>query len=380
MINTLKMQWQRLRLLAAFVLLLSTASLERAARLCSWIRENGGHIHEHCAVDKASYGYGLYAEETISPGSLLCAVPSRVCISAPADSSALDSIAIGLCQEVLRSDAGFFAPFVDILPKDTSYIPACYDDDRLQSSLAGTSLSLDARAMRREWDRAFDARPVPGVSRAAYTWARSTLQGRAYRVDKDVCFIPFITFANHDDAMAGVGSSSSYLYPTRSNGVSHPKDFILLQADRRYTKGQQILTSYGSLSFQQKLLSFGYLDRASTYSITTVDMPGSASGEQIEIRTPIAWGRVTRSKGLDLRKELSGATRIMAEAGHCSRQQAAADIERFLRKRLLELKSGAPRGFDVDDCTDYSADDNDDETIRKVEIKSIVAILKEVNG
>ena len=335
-----------------------------------------GVVHEHCSVDRASYGYGLYAGDTINPGSTLCAIPSKVCISAPSDSSsALDSIARSLCDEVARGEAGFFAPFIDILPKDTSYIPACYDGDRLQTSLAGTALSLDALKMRGDWNRDFDARRDDGTSREMYMWARATLQGRAYRVGEVISFIPFVTFANHDDAMVG----SSYLYPAFSNGVSYPKDFIVLQADRRYVRGQKILTSYGSLSFQQKLLSFGYTDRASSFGITAIDIPRSASGEQVEIRTSIEWDLVTpRGKSIDVKKEVSRAIRIMSAACTCSKEQSIATIKAFLSMRIGDLKRGVDADYLAPEC--HLADDADDDTVRKVEINSIFAIIREMES
>lgn len=70
---------------------------------------------------------------------------------------------------------------------------------------------------------------------------------------------------------------------------------VVLHTDyQRYKAGEVICISYGELSFQQKLLSFGWVDRsvdsALSFSIVPLTIPNSA-GRQLEIKCRIVSNR-----------------------------------------------------------------------------------------
>lgn len=70
---------------------------------------------------------------------------------------------------------------------------------------------------------------------------------------------------------------------------------VVLHTDyQRYKPGETICISYGELSFQQKLLSFGWVDRsidsATTFSIVPLTIPNSG-GRQLEIKCRIVSNR-----------------------------------------------------------------------------------------
>lgn len=71
---------------------------------------------------------------------------------------------------------------------------------------------------------------------------------------------------------------------------------VVLHTDyQRYKPGEMICISYGELSFQQKLLSFGWVDRsvdsATSFSIVPLTIPNSG-GRQMEIKC-----RIVSNKG-----------------------------------------------------------------------------------
>jgi len=62
---------------------------------------------------------------------------------------------------------------------------------------------------------------------------------------------------------------------------------VLLQSDtQRYKAGEAVCISYGELSFQQKLLSFGWVDRSldisTSFCITPLTLT-TAAGERVEV-------------------------------------------------------------------------------------------------
>ena len=70
---------------------------------------------------------------------------------------------------------------------------------------------------------------------------------------------------------------------SRGNGITNPTTTFVMRTEDKYKVGESICISYGELSFQQKLLSFGWLDRRSLTSkvdesyfcITPLTVPGT---------------------------------------------------------------------------------------------------------
>lgn len=384
------------------------SSYENALK--KWIVNNGGFIHKNCGVDYLSYGYGLVAKENIEAGDALCCIPSKLCfMSSSTRSNSLHDISEIILAEKKVCDS-FFKPFLDMLPENVS-LPACYTDERLLDELSGTGIALDALLMRNKWRDDFKLTTDKSISEAQYIWSRATIQGRTYAIGKVVAFIPFIQLANHDDVLYTTTSSRNPLFPCFSNGISFPVDNIILRSESKYIKNQPIVTSYGDLSFQQKLLSFGFVDRniLNGFSITAVDIPDISSrsmsensaNKQIEIKTfhkPFVSSRSSRED--PIKKEMSAAIRKVADICHCNREEASDTIRLFLYERLRSLRYDTTRSsammpsysdisgslkstskrkieMSLSDCEVFEGDE-DCIVVRKVEINAVNAILREL--
>ena len=127
--------------------------------------------------------------------------------------------------------------------------------------------------------------------------------------------LPYITLANHDDV---AGSSTSM-----GNGVSHPATSFVFRCDFKTYPGQQVYLSYGKISFQQKLLSFGWLDRAEQagwFAITVLPLHPSGATGSIELKTDADLHRdvpakVRAAAEERLRKEVLTAVRAFQDRG-----------------------------------------------------------------
>ncbi|KAJ1417024.1 hypothetical protein B484DRAFT_400977 [Ochromonadaceae sp. CCMP2298] len=215
-------------------------------------------------------------------------------------------------------DPSHFQPFVDVLPADVSFLPCMWGEPNL-ALIEGTSLGGDATMMMRSWLASYEECVRPGdeervamevgaragaggagsvtevvdkvadvdTLRQQWLWARASIQCRAYafrvpapedkqkarnkrllnqpgveQVDSQelsqagltllTLFFPFIGFANHDDF--------KYCFLGPGNGIDYPQSSLVLRSQHRYLPGEPVCISYGDMSFQQKALSFGWID------------------------------------------------------------------------------------------------------------------------
>ena len=92
--------------------------------------------------------YSLRAKGEIKPNEALCKIPEGLCfISKTEDilsgcdkensiqSNLLVEIATKVCLERNKRTQSFFAPFLDVLPEDVSYIPALWPTSKVKSLL-----------------------------------------------------------------------------------------------------------------------------------------------------------------------------------------------------------------------------------------------------
>jgi len=137
------------------------------------------------------------------------------------------------------------------------------DDESLFNISSGTTKQLPRSLL--------EMTAAERLLKSQWLWARATLQCRAYsfRLSSDsrsqlqaegldyqhgdlVAFIPFIGFANHDD--------SKCCKVSLGNGMSAPVSSFVLHTTDVYHAGEPVCISYGDLSFNQKVLSFGWID------------------------------------------------------------------------------------------------------------------------
>ena len=190
------------------------------------------------------------------------------------------------------------------------------DEKIFDSDLKGTQMENDIKIMHKNWCRNAEKyvsqlnKNIDGdinddidfkyVSESEWIWARATLQARGFSFRKEkslinlnyhndsvdvannnildqenfitnikmregekeeeeedkvdvVSFIPFTTLSNHDDYIGGK--------TTMGDGVVHPHTSYTFQTNKKVEKNNQVFNYYGELSFQQKFLSFGWVDR-----------------------------------------------------------------------------------------------------------------------
>ena len=231
-------------------------------------------------------------------------VPKALCFESIGGSNEdkLNQIAVALCTEKAKGDDSLYRPFVDTLPDDVSYIPALWSELRL-NRIKGTNIYSDCIKMRRSWENTFhtldnDKNHNNNIGIDDYLWGRATLQGRILSFETSKSFnkvknsdnviyslTPFISLPNHSD--------DSELYPSLSFGNTE----YLLRADRNIFANNDLFITYGTMSFQQRILCFGWIDRevsSSKYSISTVAVPKAVEStdtsdndvfEEIEIKT-----------------------------------------------------------------------------------------------
>lgn len=170
-----------------------------------------------------------------------------------------------------------------------------------EMDICGTQAENDLRDMQTKWRSdatTFISKSIETeecsyakeVTVSDWIWARATLQARGFsfyrRDDKDVSdsgeghsivsFIPFITLSNHDDTLGGVTTMGKGPYP--------PSSYTFRTSSQKVDAGCQLFNYYGAISFQQKMLSFGWVDRCPAASpegfcITALSISNSSSPE-----------------------------------------------------------------------------------------------------
>jgi hypothetical protein len=191
------------------------------------------------------------------------------------------------------------------------------------------------------------------------------------------------------------------------NGVSYPSTSFLLRTEVKTIPGQQVYNSYGQLSFQQKLLSFGWIDRAQSqdaFCLTVLNLPsyGGSSAincdtttpprpKQIEIKTAMSLDGMTRV-GITGESPIAGPASKLAEKGaniavraymdhmQCGKGDAISWLQAALADRVgdllkgkyeSELEIGSPAATRLARVVEES----DALFIRRVEVESALRLL-----
>mmetsp|Transcript_234 Transcript_234/g.289 ORF Transcript_234/g.289 Transcript_234/m.289 type:complete len:475 (+) Transcript_234:398-1822(+) len=285
----------------------STLSLKKASVLRKWLIDGNAYIHPLVEVDIIpGLGYGLITSGSIPPSTKLCVIPEEFCFHATGSNS-LEKMTTQLAIEKKKGKESFYYPFIDTLPEDVSFVPALWGDEKIQDmGMKGTQIEKDSKSMYLRWhDQAshwIDANtPEDGISVSDWLWARATLQCRAFSFNKGiqdenkeklitgeiVAFIPFLQIANHDDnyEKSCVTSFSSDIKVSDDIPAPNLSFSLRTSSNIKHEKSQQIYNHYGELSFQQKILSFGWVDRGPGYCITAISIPSKGISDTAEIET-----------------------------------------------------------------------------------------------
>lgn len=338
-----------LLLIIANVASLCTAvSLSKAQALRNWLVREGAMINDKVTVTAGEYGYSLFAEEAVPPYEIMCSIPPNICFTST-EADPLTDLSKKLTKEMHLRENSYYWPFLDTLPEDVSYIPALWNPERLEL-IKGTSIYDDATRMKAEWEQSYEANGIQ-EPKDTWMWSRATLQGRcfSFRFTKSyselkgtaAAFVPFISLGNHHD--------EAHAFPEVGDGQKQPEDNVFLRSDLWQYKGQEIFLTYGTLSFQQKLIGYGWVDTKCEHCITPIDVPNS-NGRQVEIKSK----RKVEDKGTTWMKRsnnmfMSSAVSAFSEAGGMSKDDAIDSIRRQVEQRYNGLAKRAPSGDETCD-------------------------------
>jgi hypothetical protein len=248
----------------------------------------------------------------------------------------MEDITKQLAEELKKGVESAYHPFLCTLPSDVTFIPAMWSDAKiLEMDIKGTQTESDLRNMRHKWDvdaqKYYSESKGEGVSVAEWVWARATLQARGFSFRSKgkregqgqgegegdveqiikaeeggedavtVSFIPFITLSNHDDALGGV--------TTMGSDAKGPTFTFRTGAFKTDSK-EQIFNYYGAISFQQKILSFGWVDHCPAdspegFCITALDIPLGTEGPGSEgsisiISAALCDSKVTENQSMEV--------------------------------------------------------------------------------
>jgi hypothetical protein len=366
-------------------------------------------------------------------------VPESMCFHSSSPRAVVD-VTTELATEKRKGKSSRFSPFIETLPLDVSSIPALWTEEKLVE-ISGSQVEKDARAMRSEWLRdateEVTSHPDAGFTVEDWLWARATVQCRAISFQKAnpekdsaknadpltvVAFLPYITIANHHDVLGcatGMG-----------NGVTQPDSSFVFFSESKHYPGQQIYNSYGSISFQQKALSFGWIDRSTevgSFCITVLDLPddqqsiaskgiGSSSSrtsKQIELKTNIIGSQEGRSSSTWTarqraaveeassltKREIRRALRSFQESGQMSKLEAHTSLQEALRDRRAGLVRGLLSSGAISDSPSAAAipvqpqssgsgrcdsdepslsAESDSDCIRRVEMDAVESLLRQL--
>lgn len=364
----------------------------------NWLTEGGAYINPKVSIDYGDFGYLLSCNTPIAAHETLCVIPEKLCLIGQGREG-LDDLACQLALEKQTIEYSSYQPFVAMLPDDTTFIPCLWGEEKVQT-ISGTSVGADCAEMNKIWTQAAERKVEQNewMSVDEWMWARGSLQCRAYNfrakftnnenaIDEDhrefgvdslskIAFFPFIGLANHN--------SQKHCDVSLGNGITNPEDSFVLRTEDRYKPGEEICISYGELSFQQKLLSFGWLDRRDPsaksddtyFSITPLTIPDTG-GLQIELKTSIdvseletgssntdsagnaKWRKMERTS-FTLSREVKEAMQKLSSISNYSEDEAVALLYSLLQEREEELLAGST----------YSSGSPDAEFIRAVELQA----------
>jgi hypothetical protein len=360
-----------------------------------YLERGGGLMSPKLEVfDFPGMGLGFRAVELIRPSETLFVVPHSLCFVsqiAGSNQEAETDVALQLALARKLGKDSDHTPFIDTLPVSSEHIPALFGPEKL-SALEGTAAAEDAVAMCNEWlETIKKLRNLPSsensddlawvianeISDKEWLWARASVQCRAFEfavkpedtessrapskhrrkanankniqpMRRLVALIPPVSMANHNDKV--------FCSVKRGNGVVAPEDCFVIQSPRQisYYPGQQVCISYGELTFQQKFLSFGWVDVEAVTNEAPALMPApsvlsgkntqqsaitavSVAGRMIELKTPLPPSKETNMVLQD--RIITAVIKATYGDGDTDPLRSRAETGVLLQEALLSRKS-----------------------------------------
>jgi histone-lysine N-methyltransferase SETD3 len=278
--------------------------LSQNANLVSWLEQNGVYLSEQSSWGEAphplaisvetkdeitneSSGRGLLARRDINEGDELLKIPLELCLTKSAARKALgkDAITSGMneylaiaCllihEKFVMESKSLFKAYMDILPNVDEVNPTFMWNDADLAFLEGSPVVAATQSLqmklRREYDallngdqglilRFPDRFPSVYFTYENWLWAFVNLFSRAIRLrnlrqGEILAMVPYADLINHSpfsQAYIDARESGDWLF---KNG----EEEVVLYADRRYRRMEQVYISYGPKSNAELLLLYGF--------------------------------------------------------------------------------------------------------------------------
>jgi hypothetical protein len=256
--------------------------------------------------------------------------------------------------------------------------------------IRGTSIYNDVVKMKSTFVRSYEevSKSHADISLDLYLWARATTQSRAYALisptsfsaEKDVVvsLLPYIALANHNDVKfseVGLG-----------NGISSPKTSYCIRALQKYYPNEVIYITYGHLSFQQRVICFGWIDRDITpfsFSISYMQISQQGSILDLEVKSRIRdhSAAVDKSMANYNQKDVMDAIRKIEKLWGVDRSEATSILVRQLETELEQIRSHS-QALDHKLCFNgryyyhpNGSEESDVMYIYRVELNALLALL-----
>lgn len=278
--------------------------LSENADLVNWLTDEGVYLSEQSTwgdaphalaistetkdeITNESSGRGLLARRDISDGDELLRIPIRLCMTKEAALEAFGrnvfdegineylAIACHLIREkFVEAKKSLWKPYMGILPEVREVNPTFTWSDEDLAFLEGSPIIAATKSLQAKLRREYDALlggtsgliqkfpslfPAEHFAYENWEWAFVMLFSRAIRLrnmiqGETLAMVPYADLINHSpfsQAYIDARQSGDWLFKTG-------EEEVILYADRRYRRMEQIYISYGPKSNAELLLLYGF--------------------------------------------------------------------------------------------------------------------------
>lgn len=254
--------------------------IPHCARLVEWLRNHGAHISTKLAIESMGpKGLGVRATEDVKRFEVLAKVPLRLCMNqhvptilnengkATNDEDQRDikwMLIEMLMTERRKYKRSFHHPYISTLPKSLNALPLFWPEERL-NSIKGTTVEMVSAVERRLLLRLFSDYHLHEQNPRElelFLWAAAISKTRMKYMNDHVAFVPFIDLLNHTDLYSDAWGIEGCVIVLDEDAGSLDKELAYhLVALADIPAGGELLVDYSLLSFQDKIVDYGILDK-----------------------------------------------------------------------------------------------------------------------
>lgn len=303
-------------LLFAYFFSLSLANSNDAdTHFLSWFRARGGIIDGVSLQEFPNMGRGVLSIKDIQEGSAILTIPysmifSSISMSVSKDplhvklseafSNIDESLAIvgGILLESLRGKDSSFYEYIQVLPK---YIPnLSYFSSKSLDELQDLSFKKEVEKassnqkdsfyeFKQQIEKIWPEEMVTKVSMENFQWAQSVVDSRGLRFKGKIYLAPFADMFNYAPHPQ-VRKSNSGEFFLKHHRLSEEDQALYILADRKTSKGEQLMEDYGDNADKIYLQYHGFAIDDNPFRCVTVYAPHAKGMRQQQIIDNIGLG------------------------------------------------------------------------------------------